>query len=161
MPKAAKNKYDHLVRSIPIKDYHEGGFRQGVELDKKWLGFDVHIKYGCYWTAGRMGKAPYTPHAHDFDQVLLFAGSDMDDIGDLGAEVEFCLGDELETHMITTTTAVAIPAGMPHFPATVNFLNKRFFYYEISMTPGYKEKPVLKGKNPAPSPGGARPPGNT
>ncbi len=150
MPKTAAMKYDNLVKTIPFREYEKGGFRQGVELDKKWLGFDVHIKYGCYWTAGRMGKEPYVPHVHDFDQVLLFAGSDMDDIGDLGAEVELCLGDELETHMITTTTAIAIPKGMPHFPSTINILNRRFFYYEISITPKYKEKPVLTNKKPGP-----------
>jgi len=143
-------KYANLVKNVPIKEYREGGFRAGAELDKEWLGFDVHIKYGAYWTAGRMGKEPYTPHVHDFDQVLLFAGSDMDDIGELGAEVEFCLGEDLETHMITTTTAVAIPRGIPHFPATVNLLNRRFFYYEISITPEYKETPVLTDKKPGP-----------
>jgi hypothetical protein len=146
----AETKYDNLAKAIPFKDYNEGGFRQGTVLDKKWLGFDVHIKYGTYWLAGKMGSEPYTPHAHDFDQVLLFAGSDMDDIGDLGAEVEFCLGDDLETHMITTTTAVAVPRGTPHFPATINILNRRFFYYEISMTPEYTEKPVHADKKPGP-----------
>lgn len=150
MPKKSATKYDKYAKAIPIKDYDEDGFRQGTVLDKKWLGFDVHIKYGSYSIAGRMGKEPYTPHVHDFDQVLLFAGSDMSDIGELGAEVEFCLGDELETHMITTTTAVAIPKGMPHFPATVNILNKPFFYYEISMTPEYKEKPTLTKKKHGP-----------
>jgi hypothetical protein len=149
MPKAAA-KYANLVKEIPFKDYDEGGFRQGTVLDKKWHGFDVHVKYGAYWTAGKMGQAPFTPHVHDFNQVLLFAGSDMNDIGDLGAEVEFCLGANLETHMITTTTAIAIPKGMPHFPATVNTLNKRFFYYEISMAPKYSEKAVLAGKKPGP-----------
>jgi hypothetical protein len=143
-------KYNNLVKSLPIKKYEEGGFREGAVLDKAWLGFDLHIKYGVYRTAGRMGKEPFTPHAHDFDQVLLFAGSDMDDIGELRAEVEFCLGEDLETHMITATTAVTIPRGMPHFPATINFLNRRFFYYEISIAPEYSETPVLADKKPGP-----------
>jgi hypothetical protein len=150
MPKAMAPKYNNLAKAIPVKEYPDGGFRQGTVLDKQWLGFDVHIKYGAYSIAGRMGKTPYTPHAHDFDQVILFGGSDMSDIGDLHAEVEFCLGDDLETHMITTTTAVAIPRGMPHYPATVNILNKPFFYYEISLTPKYSEKPVLTKKQPGP-----------
>jgi hypothetical protein len=143
-------KYANLVKSIPFKEYEEGGFREGTELNKEWLGFDVAVKYGSYWTAGKIGKEPYTPHVHDFDQVLLFAGSDMDDIGELGAEIEFCLGDDLETHMITTTTAVAIPRGVLHFPATVNILNKRFFFYEISIAPEYKETPVHTDKKPGP-----------
>ena len=150
MPKAVAGKYDENAKAVPIKDINEGGFRQGAVLDKAWLGFDVNIKYGAYSVAGRMGKPPYAPHVHDFDQVMLFAGSDMNDIGDLNAEVEFCLGDDLETHMITTTTAVAIPRGMPHFPATVNFLNRPFFYYEISLTDKYSEMPALENKKPGP-----------
>jgi hypothetical protein len=150
MPKSAATKYGNYVKSVPIKDYEEGGFRQGTELTREWLGFDVHIKYGAYWTAGRMGKEPYVPHVHDFDQVLLFAGSDMDDIGELGAEIEFCIGEEMETHMITTTTAVAIPKGVPHFPATVNILNKRFFFYEISIAAEYKETLIQTDRKPGP-----------
>lgn len=147
--KARALKYDNFVKAIPFMDFEEDGFRRGAILDKNWLGFDVHIKYGSYWLAGHMGKKPYVAHAHDFDQVLLFAGSDMNDIGDLGAEVEFCLGEELERHVITTTTAVAIPKGMPHFPATIHTLNRPFFYYEISLTTEYHEKPVLR-KKPGP-----------
>ena len=151
MPKALK-KYADLVKEVPFKEYDEGGFRQGAELGKDWLGFDVDIKYGAFWTAGKIGKGHYTPHVHDFDQVLLFAGSDMDDIGDLHAEVEFCIGDDLETHMITTTTAIAIPKGTPHFPAAVNRLDRPFFYYRISMTPQYAETPVNTKKKPVMAP---------
>ncbi len=146
----AVNKYADLVKTVPFQEYDEGGFRAGVELNKEWLGSNVHIKYGAYWIAGKMGREPFTPHVHDFDQVLLFAGSDMDDIGELGAEIELCLGDDLETHVITTTTAVAIPKGLPHFPATVNTLSKRFFFYEISIAAEYLETPVLADKKPGP-----------
>ncbi|MCS7114925.1 MAG: hypothetical protein RMJ15_06740 [Nitrososphaerota archaeon] len=152
MPKAKARalKYHNFVKAIPFMNFEEGGFRRGAILDKNWLGFDVHIKYGSYWLAGRMGKEPYVAHMHDFDQVLLFAGSDMNDIGDLGAEVEFCIGEELERHIITTTTAIAIPKGTPHFPATIHVLNRPFFYYEISLTAEYHEKPVPTRKEPGP-----------
>ena len=108
------------------------------------------MKYGVFWTAGKIAPESDKPHVHDFDQVLLFAGSDMDDIGELGAEIAICLGEEMETHTITTTTAVAIPKGMPHFPATVNFLYDRFFYYEISIAPQYSEKPFETDNTPTP-----------
>jgi hypothetical protein len=142
----APTLYGKYVKSLPIKNYDEGGFRQGAELTSAWLGFDVNIKYGSYWTAGRIGQGPYVPHVHDYDQVLLFAGSDMDDIGGLGAEVELCLGEDLETHMITTTTAVAIPKGMPHFPATINRLEARFLFMEISIAKECRETPMDAGK---------------
>jgi hypothetical protein len=143
-------KYGEYVKSLPFKEYEKGGFRKGTVMDGKYLGIDAHIQYGAFWMAGRIGKEPYQPHVHDYDQVILFAGSDMDDIGELGAEIEICLGEEMETHMITTSTAVAIPKGMPHFPAAVNFLNKRFFFYEISIAPEYKETPFQTDNKPTP-----------
>jgi hypothetical protein len=141
-------KYENLVKSVPFQFYEHGGLRQGTELTKEFHGFDVNVKYGAYWLAGRMGNEPYIPHIHDYDQVLLLAGSDMDDIGELGAEVELCLGENMETHMITTTTAIAIPRGIPHFPATVNRLDRRFLYMEISLTAECKETIVTTDKKP-------------
>jgi hypothetical protein len=146
----AATKYGQHLKTLAFKDQGMNPLRQAAVMDGKYLGIDAHIRYGAFWTAGKIGRAPYGPHTHDFDQVLLFAGSDMDDIGELGAEVELCLGEAMETHMITTTTAVAIPKGMPHFPATVNRLDKRFFFYEISIAPVYKEKPFKTDKKPTP-----------
>ena len=137
----AEKKYVQNLKELSFREYEQGGLRKECVMDGSYLGVDTHVKYGTFWTAGKILPYSDKPHVHDFDQVLLFAGSDMKDIGELGAEVSICLGEEMETHIITTTTTVAIPKGMPHFPATVNFLNRRFFYYEISITPQYDEKP--------------------
>lgn len=142
-------KYGEYVKTLSFEDYEQGGFRQGIVMDSKFLGINAHVLYGAYWVAGRMGKEPYVPHVHDFDQVMLWAGSDMDDIGELGAEVALCLGEEMETHMITTSTAVAIPKGIPHFPATVNRLDKRFLYMEVSITSEYSETPITTDRKPS------------
>ena len=137
----AAKKYVQNLKELSFREYEQGGLRKECVMDGSYLGVDTHVKYGTFWTAGKILPYSDKPHVHDFDQVLLFAGSDMKDIGELGAEVSICLGEEMETHIITTTTTVAIPKGIPHFPATVNFLNRRFFYYEISITPQYDEKP--------------------
>ncbi|OGO32913.1 MAG: hypothetical protein A2Z29_01605 [Chloroflexi bacterium RBG_16_56_11] len=153
MPGTTAAKYGNQVKALLFKDFEEGGFREGTEMTSEFLGLDVHIKYGIFWTAGRIGKPPYTPHVHDFDQVMLFAGSDMNDLGELGAEIEFCLGEEMETHMITTTTAVAIPRGTPHLPAAVNRLDRRFYLMEISIAPECRETPLATDKKPTPPAG--------
>ena len=121
MTQGDTGKYDKYVKAIPIEYIGEGGFRQGAILDKEWLGFDVRVKYGAYSVAGRMGKPPYTPHVHDFDQVLLFAGSDMDDIGDLHAEVEFSLGENLETHISPPPPPSPSPKACPTSPPPLIF----------------------------------------
>jgi hypothetical protein len=142
-------KYDEYVKSLFFTEYGAGCYRQGIELTGQFLGIDAHIRYGAYWTGGRMGQAHNMPHVHDFDQIILWLGSDMNDLSDLHAEVEVCLGDEMETHIITSSTAFAIPKGFPHFPATINTMDKRIVYMEISITPEYQEKVMPSDKKPS------------
>ena len=53
-------------------------------------------------------------HVHPYDEILLFIGSNPSDLTDLGAEIDLTLGDEEETHTITTTTALYLPKGLRH-----------------------------------------------
>jgi hypothetical protein len=145
----ATTKYGKYVKSLSFQDYGQGGHRQGAVMDGKFLGLDVHIQYGAYWTAGKMGKEPLKPHMHDFDQMMFWLGTDMNDLSELGAEVELCLGEEMNTHMITTSTAVAVPKGMPHFPASITRMDKRLIYMEISLAPAYKEKALVTDNKPS------------
>jgi len=145
----AATKYGNCVKSLSFQEYGAGCIRQGIEMTGAFLGIDACIKYGACWTAGRMGKEPNLPHVHDYDQVMFWLGQDMNDLSELGAEVEMCLGEEMETHMITTSTTVAVPRGMPHFPATINRLDKRMIYMEVSVAKEYKETPVATDRKPS------------
>jgi len=129
----ASTKYGEYVKRLSFVDEGPGSFRQGTRLTADDLGMDVNLAYGTYWTAGRIGKDAQGAHVHDFDQMMLWLGTDTSDVGDLGAEVELGLGDEPEKHMITTSTAVGIPRGFPHFPANVARLDRRFILLEVSL----------------------------
>ena len=84
-----------------------------------FLGYDVNIRYGAYWSAGRMGQSDEAV-AHDYNQVMIWMGTDTYDMGYLGAEVEFCLGEgeEQEKILINTSSSIYVPPGMAHFPLT-------------------------------------------
>jgi hypothetical protein len=131
----AKTKYGHLIKSFTFKDYGPGLCRQGTEMNGEFLGYDLNIQYGAYWAAGKMGQAPYGAEVHDFDQVNIFMGTDTYDMGYLGAEIELCLGKEKELYMVTTSTAIAVPKGMPYGPATIGRMDDRFIYMTISLAP--------------------------
>ncbi len=145
----AATKYGEYVKSLSFKEGEQSSFSQGVVMDGKFLGLDVHIQYGAYWMAGKMGQEPYQPHVHDFDQLIFWLGSDMNDLSELGAEVDLCLGEEMDTHIITTSTAVAIPKGMPHFPATITRMDKRIIFMEVSLAPNYQEKTIATDQKPS------------
>ncbi|MFA5309010.1 MAG: hypothetical protein WC370_05920 [Dehalococcoidales bacterium] len=66
-------------------------------------------------------------HAHDYDEVIAFFGSDPTHPYDLGAEVELWLGDE--KHIIDKTSLVFIPAGLKHCPLVFLKVDKPVFHY--------------------------------
>ena len=136
----AKTKFGHLIKELTFKDYGQGLFRQGTEMNGQFLGYDVNIQYGTYWSAGKMGKPPFGAEVHDFDQVMIWMGLDTYDLGYLGAEVNLSLGEEKEMHRVTTSTAVAVPKGMPHFPATIERMDDRFIFMTVSVAPQLTSK---------------------
>ena len=64
------------------------------------------------------GGTGFGAHKHDYAEVFLFRGTNPQDTTDLGAEVEFWLGEgnELEKIKISTSSSVYVPPGVAHFP---------------------------------------------
>jgi hypothetical protein len=130
----AAKKYSNYVIPLDFKNDRPGFYRQVAAVSGKPFGLEFNIEYGAFWAPGNMGTTPPRPHTHDYNQVMLFLGGDGNDMGELGAEVELNLGDEGETYMITSSTAVTVPAGLSHYPANIARMNKRFLYMEVSCT---------------------------
>ena len=58
------------------------------------------------------------PHRHNFGEIFLFLGNNPEDLNDLGAEVEFWLGEGKESDKLVfnTTSLVFVPEGLIHMP---------------------------------------------
>jgi hypothetical protein len=70
-------------------------------------------------------------HAHDFDEICGFVGSNMADTTDLGGEVDFSIDGKKMT--ITKTCFIFIPAGVKHGGLNFRKINKPVF--QIAMSP--------------------------
>jgi hypothetical protein len=138
----AQSKYGHYLKKLTFKDYGPGSYRQGTKMNGDFLGQGAYIQYGTYWTAGKVGKEPFIPHIHDYNQVMVWLGADTTDIGDLNAEIEICLGEEKEKQVITTASAVFIPRGLAHSPISCARMDQRFIQIEVSCAPEVKDMPV-------------------
>ncbi|MBN1367176.1 MAG: hypothetical protein JW967_04555 [Dehalococcoidales bacterium] len=77
------------------------------------------------------------PMKHDFDQIVAFIGGNFDDPWDFGAEIEFCMGEEEEKHIITKTTIVYIPKGMVHAPLNFKRVDKPILFQNICLSDHY------------------------
>jgi hypothetical protein len=139
-----KTKYGDYFKTLSFQDYGPGDFRQGTKISSENLGLDVCCEFGTYWVAGK--KEPFQSEVHDFNEVLIYMGSDMADLSELGGEVDLCLGEEKEIQKITSSTAVFIPKGLPHLPAHILKMDKRIFFLQISITKEYKSTPLISDK---------------
>lgn len=144
----ATTKYAQYVKPLVFDGKGPGFYRHVSSLSSESLGIDAIVEIGTFIAPGRIDGDPYGAHSHDFNQAMLFLGTDTDDIGTLGSEVELCLGDNGEKHMITTSTAVSIPKGLPHFPANITRMDKRFLFMTISCTSEYSMIPVPMEEDP-------------
>ena len=63
------------------------------------------------WVVGSVPKV-HPVHYHDYDEIVGFVGSNMDDLTDLGAEIDFVVDGEKMT--ITKTCFIHVPAGVKH-----------------------------------------------
>jgi hypothetical protein len=87
-------------------------------------------------------------HRHNVAEILYFIGGDPMNFKEFGAEVEFVMGegDEAETHIITTTTWVYVPANVMHCPLEFKRVDKPIMFGHIMFAPSYNSTVV--GKNP-------------
>lgn len=135
-------QYDKYVKPLTFTDHGYGSFRQGTRLGPEDLDMDVIIEFGTYWSGGQIGES----HKHDYNQVHYWFSGNTDDMSNLGAEVDVFLGEENERHMLTSSTAIGIPAGMPHMPANILKMDRRIFLLEISNTAQPEKIPVESEK---------------
>lgn len=79
-------------------------------------------------------------HFHDYDEYLFFWGGNAANTEEFDAEVELCLGEEQEKHIITEPCVVYVPGGLKHCPLNFKVVNKPILFMDISISPAYEKK---------------------
>jgi hypothetical protein len=78
------------------------------------------------------------PHKHDCDEIFMFLGTSPKNPDDLGAEVEFWLGEGEETEIIKTNTSsvIFVPKGLLHLPFFCRNVKKPLLHMVIALNIG-------------------------
>ncbi|OGO31855.1 MAG: hypothetical protein A2Z29_04505 [Chloroflexi bacterium RBG_16_56_11] len=78
------------------------------------------VEYGIISGDIAIGADNYVtePHKHNYEEIFLFLGTDPKDTRDLGAEVEFWIGEgkDREKIIFNTSSSIYVPPGVVHFP---------------------------------------------
>ena len=85
-------------------------------------GSNMYIEFGWIWDVP--DPNPHIPeHGHDdYDEIVLHIGCDPRNPEELGAEIEFTIGEETLT--IDKTSAIFVPRGVKHGPVTWKRVDK-------------------------------------
>lgn len=94
---------------------------------------DFYLEYGWIWEMPEPNPHIHE-HMHDFDEWVLHIGSDHEDPEDLGAEIEFTVGDTV--FVITKTSALFLPAGLKHGPVVWKRVDRPHIQMGIFPTTG-------------------------
>ncbi|HJX13878.1 MAG TPA: hypothetical protein VJ377_10205 [Dehalococcoidales bacterium] len=126
-------KYGKLIQEAPfardrlglVAHLYGGEHFGGTCFSPAWVGITAPLFM--------MEKS----HVHDYDEYLFFFGGDMADVTEFAAEVELCLGEEEEKHVITRPCVVYVPRGLAHCPLNFKVVRKPVMFMDISISPAY------------------------
>jgi hypothetical protein len=102
--------------------------------------FGAHNFVVTWWPITEPFEMVSETHFHDFDQYMMFFGGDVNNLMELGGEVEFSLGEpdgKLEKLVFTQPAIVYVRAGMRHGPLNFKKINdpkKPILYNDITFT---------------------------
>lgn len=131
----AETKYGKYITTDCLKEHprKEGAYLTSTRHLKDWGG-DISVD-SIFITEPHLMITQ--PHVHEFPQYLHFFSANPDDAGEFDAEIHITLGEEGEKHVITSPTAVHVPAGLPHGPLNFYKINKPILFIDIAVTGSY------------------------
>lgn len=77
----------------------------------------------------------FEEHAHDSDELIGFIGCDPDDPYNLNGEIVVTLNGE--EHLLTKTSIIFCPAGMPHMRVSIRRVDKPIFHFSVVTARSY------------------------
>jgi hypothetical protein len=80
---------------------------------------------------------PYPKYHHAADNLMFFYGTDPDNPEDLGAHVEFHLGEGASEQVFRfgEPRCIVIPKGVRHFPMIVTEFRRNFVIFDVLLAP--------------------------
>ncbi|MEE8414015.1 MAG: hypothetical protein V3R96_05635 [Dehalococcoidales bacterium] len=130
-------KYSQYVLPAPImRVQHEGKNATGYNFSSVYAHngeLDSDHTLGFHYIT-----EPYTevyPHTHEGHEILCFIGGNPENINEFDAEIELLLGEEGESHVITSPSVFSLPPGLVHGPLTFHRVTKPVFFLEVTLIP--------------------------
>jgi len=104
-------------------------------------GLDINLTWGFYSSPGIWHRG-VGAHVHPADEILVFMGTNPENIDYLGAEIEIDMGNEHERYLFDKPTVVICPGGVPHNPVVVRWVDRPYAFCVIGLSGEHETKSV-------------------
>ncbi len=139
-------KYASVMNVEDLKDppSHAGKSKTVLHYDyynNNESPFYIHCRLingsGIAFGVGDSAQFPKFPHKHPCYEIFSFASTDPEHLYDLGATVEFWLGegDDAEEYIITKPTTIIVPKHVAHLPIYVRETHHPFMMATVLASP--------------------------
>lgn len=135
-------KYGKYVIKESYVKYHQ---LENVTVTPQQLMADCIITHQVFY---RPEMIVGFPHKHDFVEIIACLGTNPMNCREFDAEIEWCLGEEKEPHIINVPTVISMVKGLYHGPIEIKKINKPFIFLEVMLTSSYGA-PMMLPKTPA------------
>jgi hypothetical protein len=142
----AATKYGHLIKKLKYEE--TGGEYMTMPAGADLEGLDLSFAWGYRRQPGVWGGDGGVGHEHPYGECLVFTGLDYDNPNSFDAEVEICMGEKGEKHIIDSPTVVILPAGFPHCPLITTRVDKPFGFLAISLSGEHKMSEITPTGTP-------------
>jgi len=122
-------KIQEMLKSNPVESTVKGLRLLWMDYTKV-KGASFYMECLWLWEGVTTSGTTEEPHHHEFDEVIGFISTNPDNPSDLDARMEIILGDE--THFLTKSCLVHVPAGMKHCPLTFREVNRPVFFFTLA-----------------------------
>jgi hypothetical protein len=141
----AKLKYSkYFLNELPEEKQKAHGKLSGVVAFTDNDVIEDSYAFGVRVMGTRAMGAAHGPHTHIYPELLVALGIDMANPKDLGAEIEMCMGPEMESHIITESTLIWIPANFIHCPFRILKVTRPFLFAQCQYGHKMQEKSYKK-----------------
>jgi len=143
----AKMKYSqYFLHELPEAERKKGFGRMPSMVT--FTDNDI-LKDSKYFSVMWMGEeatkmAGHGPHIHQDPELLVALGTDPSNPQDLGADMEMCMGPEMESHIITVSTMIWVPAKFIHAPFRIIKVRRPFLFIQCQYAPKLTETALKK-----------------
>ena len=136
----AETKYGKYFTTYEGEQYHPLGPIVSRLDDTVVKGSYFYFMHWVFPTPDLDMPVGHPPHIHKDAELIFHIGTNPDDPTDLGAEVEFYMGPEMERHVITKSTVVYIPPNFIHCPWKPIRTDRPWIFLEVNQGPMHTEK---------------------